>query len=123
MRAVIVTGQRAEDWQEADLEPTLKTYQAVVGGLIEALPIRDEATVYLNESGKLLNLPATALWTDEEGRFIDGICGPLVIVGPHDDEGDASPLTDQALAYAKKVLHPIVGEPRSRLIVMDESYD
>lgn len=81
----------------------LATLQGLVGGYLEAVygyrnpdgtdDDRPRITFYLNEEGKIHDLPrngsATALWwhydPDAIGR--DVLVGPVVIVGGHDQRG------------------------------------
>jgi hypothetical protein len=117
MRAVVVAGPTADDWHDGEIDGSLSGLQSIVGGHIEALPIdSDRATVFLNEEGKLIGLPATALWTTASGEVLDGLAGHLVILGPVDEEGDTLPLTDEALAYARQFVRPIIGPPSIRVI-------
>jgi hypothetical protein len=105
---MVVTGPNASDWEEQDIGAGLDAWQAVVGGLIEALNVDSEqATVIINEEGALDNLPIFALWTNRDGRIIEALHGPLLILGPIDDEGGTRPLTDAALAYARTVVRPV----------------
>ena len=71
--------------------------QGFVGGYLEAAPICREATLYLNEVGKLHDLPPTAKWM-HEGRVHDVLVGPLVAVGPPNGSGDDTNLTPKMLA-------------------------
>lgn len=107
MRAVLITGPSIEHWKEVDLEPGLKPLQKAVGGYIEALPIDSGlASAYINEEGKLEDLPVYVIWCSAAGEVIDGICGPVVLLGPVNDEGENTELTDEALAYLKLALRP-----------------
>lgn len=118
-RAIHVTGPRASDWHEIDVPDvnSLETLQGLVGGLIEALPIdSDKATVWLNEEGKIHELPPSCYWMEPgRARILDILMGPLVLQGPADDEGNITPLTDEALAYIKERVKPLNIEPRCGL--------
>lgn len=76
----------------------LATLQALVGGYIEAWPLdrrsADRFTLYVNEEGLLRHLTTFALF--------DGfpVYGPLVFVGPADEEGDQLPLPSSAALEA-----------------------
>lgn len=66
---------------------------AAVGGWIEAIPLGDNASAYINEEGKLRRLPlnpvATAIAHRKHSiRLNDFIVGPMVIVGVPDREGN-----------------------------------
>jgi len=121
-RAVIVEGPAAEDWRETVIDGQLETLQSLVGGFIERLPIPDDkATVWLNESGKLDRLPVSAMWTDSDGTVLDGLRGPLVVLGPADDEGGTTSLTDEALAFVKTVVRPACLAPSARVIAWEDA--
>jgi hypothetical protein len=109
MRAVHVTGPTADDWREVDVSRDLGALQeAVGGGYIEALPIdSSKATVFINDEGAIKVLPVFTFWTDEHGQIIDSLHGPILILGPVDEEGETQPLTDEALAYVRRFVHPV----------------
>jgi hypothetical protein len=75
-----------------------------VAGWIQAVALTDDLegiTLWVNEEGKLDNLPynplATLLWEMSYG-FTDVICGTAVLTGGSDDEGETLPLTDVQVA-------------------------
>ena len=116
---VHVTGPRAEDWHDGEMDCSLEGLQkAVGGGCIEALPLPSrQCTVFVNEEGKLRSdLMVTALWTGLGGELYDVIAGPLVILGPVDEEGGTTSLTNEALECAKRYLRPAIAEPEVRVI-------
>ena len=53
-------------------DPNLENLQAAVGGLIQAIDLAPELTMWCNDEGKLMGLPvnpvATALWTRYYGE-------------------------------------------------------
>lgn len=83
---------------------TLEVLQSAVGGWIEAiyLPSIENATMWLNEEGKLIGLPhnsyAQTLWNAEYGKDTDYIVGNVVITGGVDDEGESLGLADITIA-------------------------
>ncbi len=102
-RAMIVNGPTAGHWQEREIEFSLNEFQRIVGGYIEPLALdSSKVTIYCNEEGKVHGLPATALISNG-----DMIAGSFVILGPVDDEGETLPLTNAALAYAKRFIKPM----------------
>lgn len=127
-QVMLIAGPRTCDWHEQEIEvdkgsggrTELDSLQSLVGGLIEALPIDPaRATVYLNEEGKLLGLPPTALWVSDDGStLLDVLCGPLVVMGPVDGEGNTLGLTPEALAYVRAVVQPAVREPEMHFRVL-----
>lgn len=81
-----------------------------VAGWIEALGIPDtEVNMYLNEEGKLVGLPANRRANRLAHRHravqvFDVIVGDVVIVGPVDDEGYDTGLSDEQVAWLLKEL-------------------
>jgi hypothetical protein len=94
---VFMESRRRVELDEGDSQ--LKSLQELVGGHIEAIGLAPNVTAYLNEEGKLLNLPtnhaasvialaAQAIMPD------DWIAGPLVVCGfdPNTGENTDIPL-------------------------------
>lgn len=81
----------------AEIESTLQAFQTVVGGFIEAVPLPDGSTLWLNEEGKIDGLPfnerATVLTRGILGPT-DMVVGNVFITGPLDDEGDNTSVSD-----------------------------
>ena len=79
-----------------------ETLSDSVGGLIEAVPGDGTYILWVNEEGKLLELPQNllgeGLWflIDSHGCLAAGdwMAGPCVITGPIDDDGETTPVTD-----------------------------
>lgn len=68
---------------------SLTHLQEAVGGWIERAPTRArELTMYVNEEGKILNLPRNPLATELlfDGKW-DFVAGDAVVCGEPDDEG------------------------------------
>lgn len=70
---------------------TLESLQAVVGGYIEGFDLAENANCYINEEGKIDNLPINELATRlcHERQAImpnDFIVGPMIVYGPVDEE-------------------------------------
>ena len=75
--------------------------QERVGGYIEAVTSDDgQITLWINEEGKLINLPVnelgTALWHLVSPRMngVDVLCGAVVVTGGCDDNGDTLSIPD-----------------------------
>lgn len=82
----------------------IEDYQQVVGGWIEGVGL-GLGTMYVNEEGKLKNLPlnpvATKLARASSSIFAaDYIAGDVVLVGPADPEGEDTNVRDELLALA-----------------------
>ena len=79
-----------------NVEDSLKTFQAAVGGLIEAAPIeREDCSLFVNEEGKIYGLPfnprGDALWHELlPGAWDrpDWMVGDAVLTGFDPDTGD-----------------------------------
>lgn len=98
-----ITIQPDGTWQVKDEALTLTFLQGEVGGDIESLA-PPGCTAYINEEGKLRNLPrnhAAEVVLSALGRPLIGdvLLGPMVVVGPPDEEGNetAIPQTTAAL--------------------------
>lgn len=80
-------------WRLVDVDDTLKTWQDVVGGLIEWITIDPDYTndgFYLNDEGKLMQLPVNGVATFLARSVLmpgDWISGTVALLGPADEEG------------------------------------
>jgi len=71
-------------------EPTLKSAQKFVGGLVQGIEFPNGDYMIVNEESKMLNMPlnpeATALWrmTFTEDKYLwgydDYVCGPAILI-------------------------------------------
>ena len=84
--------------------------QERVGGWIEAVSSDDgQVTLWMNEEGKLMNLPvnelATTLWhlLSPGMAGVDVLCGAVVVTGGTDDEGDTLSIPDGLLQVLERV--------------------
>ncbi|MBT8161457.1 MULTISPECIES: DUF3846 domain-containing protein [Arthrobacter] len=80
----------------------LRDMQRAVGGLIEVMDIdRPDATLVINEEGKLISLPMNrratlACWTHlSRWRGMDALLGDVIIVGRPNDDGDTTSVPDE----------------------------
>lgn len=73
------------------------TINESVEGWIEHVGLDDDKSMWVNEEGKVDNLPynplATLLWEQNYG-YTDVIVGPALITGGTDEEGETLGLTD-----------------------------
>ena len=82
----------------------LAAYQKVVGGYIEGVYGRI-ATVYVNEEGRILNLPINPSVSLFVQRFIyrdsaySRLHGTALIVGPPDEEGNDTHVRQSVVSY------------------------
>ena len=121
-------GMDSQTWEPMVFDGYYDISKAI-GGSIECVPVHELATVYCHEEGKIRNLTPTALWFDpEEGTILDVICGPVVLLGTEDDEGDDTDLDEvdflevtqhlPIIALDKRHLVP-VPEPRMTILTFD----
>lgn len=79
----------------------LELAQKTVGGWIQLVRLGDRGDLYLNEEGKLDQLPqnpiATALYSEEYG-LNDFIVGDVIITGGANSEGETVGLSEEQLA-------------------------
>jgi len=83
----------------------LEQVQQAVGGLVQAIGLDDDLTMWLNEEGKTLKLPhnsfAQNLWDNKFGKDTDYIVGDMVLTGGADDNGETISLSDkQVIAFS-----------------------
>lgn len=79
---------------------SLESFQAAVGGYIEAVGLDANAVLLCNEEGKVIGLPANRRLDD------DVIAGTFLIVGAED--GEFRSLSDaDAAHYAEKFAEPM----------------
>lgn len=117
MKAVIIPADSNLPARIVEAKMNLDYYQGVVGGLIEGVSIERvltdtgmksvEATVYVNEEGKLIGLPvnprATDLCAVTIGGWIrDVIMGDVIVVGPPDDEGETLPVPENVIEIIRE---------------------
>lgn len=100
------------------IDPQLRDFQRLVGGYIEALDLGETVSAYINEEGKLNDLPRNEaadklvhLALRKAGRRLmlgDYIVGPLVLTGPPDDEGETQGVTQECALLLAEVGIPVV---------------
>jgi len=100
-----------------DLEDdSLKKLQDAVGGLIQAVDLHDDLTLWCNEEGKLINgmqqnVIGTHLY-EKSFSVTDIIMGDIVFTGGTDDEGDNLALPTAWLVQ----LQELAGKLREALV-------
>jgi hypothetical protein len=116
---VIPTDPRSAHGEVREISQDLDSLQSLVGGYLEAVYGLDangnlDVTIYLNEEGKIRQMPinaiATQLWwyhIDPGMRGRDVLCGPAVILGAPDAAGeDLLPVPQHVIdAYHEIVAH------------------
>jgi hypothetical protein len=95
----------------SEFDGALDALQAAVGGYIEAFPTRQGVTVFINEEGKLQELPVNRLAMDivstwDEYRVLeqDYIAGNAVILGGTDRHGNTLNLSQRERTYVLNVV-------------------
>lgn len=87
--------------RKTQIENDLRSFQAVVGGNIEALFGRD-CTVYVNEEGIWHSLPYNPSATLFVNQFVvEGsvLFGTALIVGPSDGEGNDTDVRGSVISF------------------------
>ena len=81
---------------------SLNALQEAVGGWVQAIGLKDNLTMWLNEEGKLHGLEhnssAQRLFDRSFGAGYDLIVGDAVLMGGADEEGDTLGLTEEQVA-------------------------
>ena len=82
---------------EKEIDGSLESMQAVVGGLIQLLyPFEDpELALICNDEGKILGLPYNRALRDEDGRIYDVVAGTFFLCRAPDDSENLAGLTEE----------------------------
>lgn len=65
-----------------DIDNSLESMQALVGGMIQAVyPFNEPVALICNDEGKLLNLPLNRVLRTPEGMIYDIISGTMLLCG------------------------------------------
>ena len=93
MRILVIEPNRRP--RPAEIDGSLESMQALVGGLIQPVyPYDDPVALVCNEEGKITGLPANRALKDDGGQIYDIVAGTFFICGfspSGDDFGDLSP--------------------------------
>ena len=87
-----------EHWKYEDIRDA-------VGGWIECVSLKNDGDMYINEEGKLIDLPVNdvaTLLADHFGyrrQFFDLIVGDAIIFGPVNNEGENTEVTYKIINY------------------------
>lgn len=82
-------------WSTERVTNELASFQALVGGYIETVPVDGEMLLLVNEEGKLQGLPANFAYGQ------DVLCGTVVAVGIQGDSFTSCPIrTDEGMRLA-----------------------
>lgn len=80
-----------------EIEPNLKVYQNLVGGLIECLDIEKNISIVFDEEGKLKGKEVNIAISN--GSWMDLIVGDIFFIGFDRNEGEFISLTDDQIKY------------------------
>jgi hypothetical protein len=86
---------------EKEIDGSLASMQAVVGGLIQLLyPFEDpELALICNDEGKLLGLPYNRALRDEDGRIYDVVAGRFFLCRAPADSENLAGLTEEQVKF------------------------
>ena len=83
-----------------------------VGGMIECVHLKNGIDMWVNEEGKMIDLPynptATAIYWTNFGFMSDVIMGNVIFTSC-DDEGETTSLTMEQVNYLKTIAFDVVG--------------
>lgn len=106
----------------------LKRFQSIVDGNIEipfiSEKLRDVGIdVIINEEGKLIGLPITAVINDCKNKMLDVICGKIIFAGFNANNGESIPLTDDQISWIQDNIiaeehHVMLVTPDNELITV-----
>lgn len=97
---------------------SLSDYQTAIGGYIEAVVLRDGTTMFVDEEFLLKGYgpeDLNSIATDVAGLggrpdlLLSGILGPVVVVGPVDNQGNETDITPQARRWIERVMREAGG--------------
>ena len=102
MKALVVKTTGEKEVVEFSNENALSVLQAGVGGYIEMVSLSEELTLWVNEEGKLVDLPHNFFGQFLWDNFLpvhqeDYIVGDIVLTGGADEEGNTLGLSEQQL--------------------------
>jgi hypothetical protein len=103
INSVVIPADEDEPLRQGDIGvANTSEYREIVGGYLEAVSLDSpSSTLYVNEQGKLNDLPinprATMLLRAHQPalRFFDYIAGDALLTGPVDEQGDDTNVPDE----------------------------
>ena len=83
-----------------DIDNSLESMQALVGGMIQAVyPFNEPVALICNDEGKLLNLPMNrVLQHPETGTIYDVVCGTMFLYGAPANSDHFTDLSPEQIA-------------------------
>lgn len=104
-KSVVIKSSGVVEFKNLD---DLRSLQQAVGGYIEAIMCGEVGSGYVNETGKLENLPinmlATYIWAFCNGweTLQDVLCGDVIFTGTVDEEGETVDISDEFIELILK---------------------
>lgn len=99
MKALIIRTTGEVETVEFTEDTALVTLQEGVGGWVQAVDLSESLTLWVNEEGKLVDLPhnlfGQALWNERFSYYTDYIVGDIVLTGGTGAEGETLGLLDE----------------------------
>jgi len=96
MKAVLIKAEG--EWETIETQGTYEEICEAVGGYIEYSRLKNIGSMYVNEEGKLLNLPVNMIATtvfSQINNWVDVIVGDAIVFGPIDENGNETPVTQE----------------------------
>ena len=81
----------------------LEDMQSMVGGLIECVRVAEGIDLWVNDEGKIYNLPINFVLGTDDCRLLDTINGDVFFAG-NNDHGESTGLTDGQITWIKNNL-------------------
>lgn len=102
VNSIVIPADTEVAMRREQIAPRLPDYQAITGGSIERVSLENPAaSLYVNEDGKLLELPLNRratllLWMHNPAfRYRDAIVGDALLIGPVDGDGYDTKVPDE----------------------------
>lgn len=113
--AVIIRANGSIEQTTLTAGDTYKTLSDAVGGYIECVTIENEIDMWVNEEGKLIDLPynatATGFFWTSYGFMSDVIMGDVILTGSNVDDGETVGLNDGQIAWLNQMLSCFADAP------------
>lgn len=106
-KAIVLSTEGTLSEIDLDAGNTLKILQSAVAGWVQAVDFAADLTIWVNEEGKIHNLPinakATQIWTHFFG-YTDLIVGNAVFTGGVDENGETLGISADAEAFVRQAI-------------------
>lgn len=110
MKITVLIKQPGKSARVSEIENTLQSFQEVVEGNIEQIPLSYDVLLshipdicaLCNDEGKINHMPANFLMGNIYNGCYDIVCGPVVFAGVNGD--DTVSLTERQISMIKKAI-------------------